>query len=168
MQSLHRCHPCTTIIVTNIMLWPGGCLKWGRRTYLGLGSKRRFPRSHLPRSFRSCHCINSLIWFTCLGCNYLSTSGYIWALHDPGDPLPMQSRIIGCLWRRHTSGSLVQNLGVNYFRMTQVHKRLQDDLATISSLVKGRGGDYDYLDPENVACSIDIWTLHSAHTLCCF
>ena len=38
----------------------------------------------------------------------------------------------------------------------QVHKRLQDDLATISSLVKGRGGDYDYLDPENVACSIDI------------
>ena len=50
----------------------------------------------------------------------------------------------------------MQNLGINYFRMTQVHKRLQDDLAAISSLVKGRGGDYDYLDPENVACSIDI------------
>ena len=44
---------------------------------------------------------------------------------------------------------------------TQVHKRLQDDLAAISSLVKGRGGDYDYLDPENVACSIDIWTLET-------
>ena len=93
--------------------------------------------------------------------NYLSASGYIWALHDPGNPLPMQSRILGCLWRRHTSGSLVQNLGVNYVRMTQVHKRLQDDLATLSSLVKGRGGDYDYLDPENIACSIDIWALQT-------
>ena len=50
--------------------------------------------------------------------NYLSTSGYIWALHDPGHPLPMQSRILGCLWRRHTSGSVVQNLGINYFRIS--------------------------------------------------
>ena len=38
---------------------------------------------------------------------------------------------------------------------TQVHGTLQKALAQISSLVKDRGGEYDYLDPENVACSID-------------
>ena len=38
----------------------------------------------------------------------------------------------------------------------QVHERLQKDLAAISSLVKKRGGDYNYLDPENVGCSIHI------------
>ena len=119
-------HAIIVVIHARLLSWqmcsPGGCLKRGRRTYLGLGSRRRFPQSHLPRSFWPCHFINSLIWFTCLGClsflNYLSASGYIWALHDPGHPLPMQSRILGCLWRRHTSGSVVQNLGINYFRIS--------------------------------------------------
>ena len=45
---------------------------------------------------------------------------------------------------------------MSYSSPSQVHERLQKDLAAISSLVKGRGGEYDYLDPENVACSIDI------------
>ena len=71
----HCCHQCTTIIVTDIMFSPGGCLKRVRRTYLGLGSKRRFPQSHLPRSSWSCFCINSLVlWLVLIVLLFVITS----------------------------------------------------------------------------------------------
>ena len=43
-----------------------------------------------------------------------------------------------------------------YSSPPQVQGGLQEDLAAISRLVQARGGQYDYLDPQNIACSIDI------------
>ena len=39
----------------------------------------------------------------------------------------------------------------------QVQKKLHNDMKAISSLVKTRGGEYNFLDPETVVCSINIW-----------
>ena len=37
-----------------------------------------------------------------------------------------------------------------------VHRVLKRDLSKLSSQVKKRKHEYDYLDPDNIACSIDI------------
>jgi len=73
----------------------------------------------------------------------------------PSIPLTKDIFELSMILATHSQCNLA-SLDVFEDDIPQVHKRLQNDLATISSLVKGRGGDYDYLDPENVACSIDI------------
>lgn len=40
--------------------------------------------------------------------------------------------------------------------LPNIQSNLKEELATISREVRARGGEYDYLDPDIIACSIDI------------
>ena len=81
------------------MIYPGGCQR-GRRTSPGLGSRRLSPQFLSPRFHTFCLlCFIGGVFLD----NHVHCAGHLWAFHDPGHPLPVQSGIFGRLWRRHTT-----------------------------------------------------------------
>ena len=85
------------------MIYPGGCQR-GRRTSPGLGSRRLSPQFLSPRFQTFClMCFIGGEFFD----NHVHCAGHLWAFHDPGHTLPVQSGIFGCFWRGHTTGAKI-------------------------------------------------------------